>query len=289
MLDRRLLFVSGKGGVGKSAVTAALATVAARRGRRVLVMGLVDHIGLASHFGVDHLSYRAQEIRPGLFALAVDRSSALDEYLRLQVPTPKAAPTGPITAALAAVVDTVPGVREIVSIGKPIYELWQDEWDLVIVDAVPLGQLISYLRAPITIRDLVPSGRVREQAARMRAALLDPSTSGLVLVVTPEELPVAETVQALDQLADEPVIDVAGITVNRVLPPLDSIDIAALPPGPHADAAMLHTQLVAEQASWLASLPRDVELPYLFGLHTPPEVAARLADEWEDQWTGEAP
>ncbi len=123
----------------------------------------------------------------------------------------------------------------------------------------------------------------------MRAALLDPSTSGLVLVVTPEELPVAETVQALDQLADEPVIDVAGITVNRVLPPLDSIDIAALPPGPHADAAMLHTQLVAEQASWLASLPRDVELPYLFGLHTPPEVAARLADEWEDQWTGEAP
>lgn len=281
MLDRRLILVSGKGGVGKSAVVAALAILAARRGKRVLAVGLVDGLGLASHLSVDELGYEAHEVRPGVFALAVSRAGALDEYLRTHLRAPKATPTGPLSRALAALVDTAPGVREMVSMGKPIEEMRRAEWDLVIVDAPPLGQLFSYLRAPQTIAELVPAGRVRDQAGGMQRDLADPVASGLVLVTTPDELPVGETEEALDTLSTVPLIELAALIANRVLPPLPvaARTLRDLPPGPYREAAVLHRGLLASQREWLGELEGAVSLPFLFGMHTPGEVAAVLADE----------
>ena len=109
MFDRSLLLVSGKGGVGKSAVAAALGILAARRGLSVLTISMVDDLGLAAHLGVDRLSYTAQEIRPGVHALTIERSRALDEYIRLQLHAPRIAPLGPVARGLSALADTVPG------------------------------------------------------------------------------------------------------------------------------------------------------------------------------------
>ena len=284
MLDRQLIFVSGKGGVGKSAVAAALAILAARRGQRVLALAMVDAIGLAAHFRVDTLSYQPHEVRPGVSVAVIDRARALDEYLKLQMHMPAVAPTRQFSRALNVLVDTAPGVREIVSIGKPIYELWRGEWDLIVADAPPLGQLGSYLRAPATITDLVPAGAVQEQAGRMRSTLADPQTSGLVLVAVPEELPVLEVEEALEDLDAEPVIDLASVASNRVLPefPFAGSAIATLSNGAHIDSVRLHLGLCREQERWLQRLPEGPRLPFLFGLLTPGEVAARLADTWEE-------
>lgn len=282
MLDRKLLLVSGKGGVGKSAVTASLALRASRTGKKVLAVGMVDSLGLAVHLGAEEFEHEPHEVLPGVFTFAVDRARSLDEYLKIQLRVPRSAPTRQLSRALNVLVDTAPGIREIISMGKPIFEVWKAAYDIVLVDAPPLGQLLSYLRAPATIAGLVPAGAIRQQAEEMRRALADEATSGLLLVTTPEELPVLETTETLADLQAEPLIHIVGVVANRVLAPLGlRADPARLPEGPHRGAAVLHERLRAEQETWRVRLPSHDCLPFLFGLLTPGEVAARLADAWE--------
>jgi anion-transporting ArsA/GET3 family ATPase len=285
MLDRKMTFVSGKGGVGKSAVTASLAIAAARRGLRVLVIGMVESIGVAAHLATEPLSYRPRQVRPGLHALAVNRSEALDEYLRLQLRVPKAAPTRVLTRALSVLAETAPGVREVVTIGKPVYEMWRGSYDLVLVDAPPLGQLLSYLRAPATIADMVPAGLVRAQAERISAALRDPALVDLLLVTTPEELPMLETQAVLRQLEADPLIELVAVVANRVLPALElsAAAVESLPEGSYRAAARHQLAAQERQQRWLGELPDGPRFPYLFGIHTAGEVSEKLADLWDGQ------
>ena len=278
MLDSRLVVVSGKGGVGKSAVAAALSLRAAAHGARVLVIGMTEPLGLAEHVGVERLGYEAREVHPGVSALAIDRPAALDEYIRLQLRVPRAAPTAQLTRALTVLAETAPGIREIITMGKPVFEVWSGRWDHVIIDAPPLGQLASYLRAPQAVAAIVPAGRIRDQAISMAEVL---TTEGeLILVATPSELPVNETLEAIDLMESEDIIPVTGILANRVV---DSLDISAsamkkLPAGPHRSAIELHTAVATDQMTWLEQLAPTFTIPYLFGLLTPYEVAARIAD-----------
>ena len=261
-------------------MTAALAILAARRGQRVLALAMTDRIGLAAHLGVERLTYEPIRIRPGLYAASVDRSQALDEYLGLQLSLARSLPTRQLSNALSVLADTAPGIREIVTMGKPVFEVWREEWDLVIADAPPLGQLQSYLAAPETITGLVPTGAVREQASRLEATLSDPTISSLLLVTIPEELAVQETREAIAHIDATRQVLIAGVVANRVLDPLDLSreSIEAVPDGPPRAAGLLHTGLVEAQSVWLESLPDDPHLPFLFGFHTPVEVAARLAE-----------
>jgi len=278
-----LIFVSGKGGVGKSAVTAALAILAARDGKRVLALGLTDTAGLAGHLRAERVGYEPTEVRRGLSIASVDRARALDEYLKLQLRVPQAVPTKPLSNALNVLVDTAPGIREIVSIGKPIYEVWRGTWDLVVVDAPPTGQIESYLGAPVTIRELVPAGIVQDQARSLADTLQSPAT-GLILVSTPSELSVLETIETADRLRMRADVPNPALIANRVF---DELGISGevveeLPDGPARDAALLHEHLYQAQEHWLRELGASVELPFLFGLLTPGEVAARLARVLEE-------
>jgi anion-transporting ArsA/GET3 family ATPase len=284
MLERRLIIVTGKGGVGRSAVSAALALRAVHMGKRVLTIAMTDDLGLALHFGRERLDYEPQEIRPGLHALAIHRPAALNEYLRVQLGVPKITRMGPIARAFDALASTAPGIREVVTMGKVLWEVRKDDWDLVVADGPPLGQIGSHLRAPQTVTELVPVGKVREQADWMIELLADPQMSGMLLVTLAEELPVTETREALDWLVEHPVMDHRLVVANRILPPLraTSRHLKEAEPGPVREAATLHKALYEEQQRWIGELPPDRQLPFLFGLHTPPEVAARLADEWEE-------
>ncbi len=282
MFDRKLLLVTGKGGVGRSAVSAALALLASRQGHRVLVVGLTDDLGIAYHLGGQRLGYEPIELRPGLHALAVDLASSLDQYLGLQLHIPRVTRFGPLRRAFEVLAATAPGVREVIAIGKPIFELSTGRWDLVITDAPPTGQIVSYLAGPQVVAGLVPAGRVRDQAQLISHVLAE--EAALVMVAQPEELPVRETQEALSELRRRQLIPVVSVTANRVLEPLrlSAASILRVPPGPHREAADLHASLYQSQQSWLSELKPDKTLPYLFGLLTPTEVAARLADAWEE-------
>lgn len=280
MLERRLIFVSGKGGVGKSAVAAGLALAAVRQGRRVLAISMVgDGGGLTAHLGGPPLEFDAQEIRPGLSALRIDRSKALIEYLVVQAGVPAIAAFGPIARAFDSLASAAPAIREIVTIGKVLWEAKQDTWDLVVADGPPTGQMGSYLTAPATISELVPTGRIREQVSWMKRNLGDPEHCGLVLVSLAEELPVTETLETAAWLQEADIVPPPLVVANRVLSPLKLP--TSIPAGPIGDAARLHSSLHEEQTRWMARLDPERELPFQFGVFTAPEVAAHLADEVE--------
>jgi anion-transporting ArsA/GET3 family ATPase len=281
MLDRRLVVVSGMGGVGKSAVAAAAAIAAHREGRKVLVLAMTgDGGGLAAHLGTGRLEFEPREVRPGLFALTIDRTRALVEYLQMQIGLPPVVAFAPVLRAFDALASAAPAVREIVTIGKVLWEVRRNTWDVVIADGPPTGQIGSFLRAARTISELVPAGRIREQASWMEDILSDPAGTRLELVTIPEELPTSETRHTLDWLAGENVVGSVRVVANRLLPEL-AVDPARLPNGRAGDAARLHLSIHAEQQRWLTDLPPDRRLPYLFGLITPAEVAEKLAEEME--------
>ena len=280
MVSTQLVFVTGKGGTGKSAVTAALAIDHARTGQSVLAIDMGTANGLATHLRVPDLPYEPIEVRPGLSALAVDRSSALDEYLKLQLHLPTGAPTKQLASALSVLADTAPGVREIISVGKPIHETWKGVWDTIVVDAQALGQFQSYVRAPATIAELVPTGNVRRQAKTLEATLVDPDITSVIIVANPAELSVNESNESIDALGEQMACPPPTVIMNRWLDPsgLRDRNLEDLPRGSVRDAAILQVTMEREQETWAALVPHERKLPFLRGVLTPSEVATQLAD-----------
>jgi anion-transporting ArsA/GET3 family ATPase len=278
MLEKRLAIVSGKGGVGKSAVASGLALTAQRHGLRVLAVEMESGGGLSAHFGTGPLAFEPREVRPGLHAMQMVRSDALLEYLQLQLRLPGMGRFGAVARAFDALATAAPAIREIVTIGKILWEVREDRWDLVVVDAPPTGQIASYLRAPASISELVATGRIRNQAEWMAETLSDPELTQLILVSLPEELPTTETLETIEWVEATGAVGQPIVITNRVL---ERIGPGDPPEGAVGDMITLHRSLTDEQEKWLAKLPSDLALPYLFGLFTPGEVAAHISDELE--------
>ncbi|MFP3881015.1 MAG: ArsA family ATPase [Actinomycetota bacterium] len=278
MLDKRLAIVSGKGGVGKSAVASALALLGQRHGLRILAVEMESGGGLSAHFGTGPLEFEPREVRPGLHAMQIVRSDALLEYLSLQLRLPGMGRFGAMARAFDALATAAPAVREIVTIGKILWEVREDRWDLVVVDAPPTGQIASYLRAPASISELVTTGRIRSQSQWMAETLGDPDITQLLLVTLAEELPTTETAETIDWVKQTGVVGDPVVVANRIL---EKVGPGDPPNGPVGDMVTLHRSLNDEQEKWLRELPPAITLPYLFGLFTPAEVAAHISDELE--------
>ena len=208
LLDKRLLFVTGKGGVGKSTVATALGLVAARRGLRTIVAELASQEriqGLFSENGEGE-RFREMELKPGLFTISIDPQQAMEEYLRV-----KAGTLGQALGAsrlFQAFAMATPGMRELLSIGK-VWELAQlhrrtrggAPYDLVIVDAPATGHGVGLLRTPRTFADIARVGPIAHQGRTIADTIADPEFTGVVAVATPEEMPINETMALADELA----------------------------------------------------------------------------------------
>lgn len=222
--------VTGKGGVGKTTLTAALTRVAASSGKSVLVCEADRSGGLCRALGVSALAADPARLPGGprnLSALAIDTESALREYIRLYLKVPIVTRLTPIAHALDFVAQAAPGVREILTIGKICHEVRTGGFDLVIVDAPSSGHVVSLLTAARTIHDAVPAGPLRGQTRWMLDILDDEAQTGVVVVTTPEELPISETAELVAQLDAENGPKVAAVVVNRLVPePFTKTDAA---------------------------------------------------------------
>jgi anion-transporting ArsA/GET3 family ATPase len=309
LLDRKLLFVTGKGGVGKTSVAAALATLAAARGKRTLVSEVDEKGNLADFFEAGPTGFDPREIEPNLFAMSLSTEASLREYLKLQLRIPLVARIGPLARSFDFVAQAAPGVKEILTVGKFCWEVREEHYDLVIVDAAATGHIIGQLAAPQAINELVKVGRVRDQTAWLVDILSDPATTGAIIVAAPEEMPVTETIELAERIRGETTVDLAAVVVNRVLPELfgrgeeeifgslrEPAALAALSEAtdPAAasvlDAAQLAVTLRRSRAEHLTrlrdELPRDLELlylPYLFarehGVRATMQLATALGAE----------
>jgi anion-transporting ArsA/GET3 family ATPase len=220
LLDRKLIFVTGKGGVGKTTVAAGLALLAASHGRRTLVCEVDAKGNLADFFETGPTGFDERQIMPNLWAMSMDTEASLKQYLSQQLKLPLVARVGPLARMFDFVATAAPGVKEIVTVGKLCWEVRERHYDLVVVDASPTGHIVGQLAAPQAINQLVQVGLVRQQTGWMLDILGDANKTGLVIVATPEEMPVNETIELQARIVAETNVDVAAIVVNRVLPEL---------------------------------------------------------------------
>jgi anion-transporting ArsA/GET3 family ATPase len=222
LLDRKLIFVSGKGGVGKTTIAAALAWLAAERGRRTLVCEVDPNGNLADFYETSRIRFEERQIAPRLWGMSMDTEASLKQYLSLQLKLPLVAKVGPLAKMFDFVASAAPGVREIVTVGKLCWEVKQRHYDFVVVDASASGHIVGQLAAPQAINQLVQVGLIRQQTGWMLDILNDPTRTGLVVVATPAEMPVSETLELTRRVQDETGVDLAAVVVNRVLPELFS-------------------------------------------------------------------
>jgi anion-transporting ArsA/GET3 family ATPase len=309
LLDLRLVFVTGKGGTGKTTVASALALFASSRGKRVLICEVDAKGDVAGFYEAPPTGFNEKEILPGLFAMTMDTEASLREYLKLQLRIPVVGRIGPLAKAFDFVATAAPGVREILTVGKLCYEVRERNYDLVVVDAPASGHIVGQLAAPQAINNLVKVGLIRTQTDWMLEILSDPMATGLVAVCTPEEMPVNETIDLAERIKTETTVRLSAVVVNRVLPELfgrqeeqvfDALsstvpaeqldDLVGGDAGPVLDAARLAVTMRRTRSTHLVRLRDGIDesvqmlyLPYLFtrshGLRTTRQVAASLGEE----------
>jgi anion-transporting ArsA/GET3 family ATPase len=223
LLERRLLVVSGKGGVGKSVVSAALALAAREEGRRVLLLEIAGTEAGRHPIGRMEPGTRPSEVRPGIFAARLDASLVMEDYVRETVRVGllvRRVLESPIYQRFFA---AAPGLKELMTLGKVmILEEAKQGWsrkplyDTVIVDAPATGHGLSFLGVPGAAAQAIPVGPVGHNARRIVTLLKDRQRTALVVVAAPEEMAVVEGLELQRRAEDESGIATAGLVLNGV-------------------------------------------------------------------------
>lgn len=204
-----LHYVTGKGGVGKSTIAAALALAAAGRGARVLGIELGPRGGLA----------RALAGRDDVRVMQIDGAAAVGEYLTRRMHLGRFARPIVEHPLYRAFVEAAPGLRELVAVGKVRDEyVLQKRWDVVVVDAGASGHALEHLRMPTAAERTFRSGLVHREAAKNAELLRDPSRCAIHVVAMPEEMPLAEAAQTVELLRGLELA-IGRVFVNRCVPP----------------------------------------------------------------------
>jgi hypothetical protein len=296
LLSRRLLVVTGKGGVGKTTVAAALGLVAARAGKRTIVAEVARRGDVASVFDREG-SRPFEEVRlaPNLFHISIDPQDALEEYLRDQLPSGAVAELLIRSRIFAMVAAATPGMRELLTVGK-LWELAQldrrtpgaDAYDLVVVDAPATGHGVAVLSAPRTFAAAAGGGPVARQGRIIDAMLSDPEQIAVIAVANAEELAVTETGALRRALKERMGLPLGRVVANALDPDRFSPREATLL-RPHAgDPAVARAlrghQRALRQRAQLARLHKLTgEVPARLPLHPGGPELERLADDLDRQ------
>jgi anion-transporting ArsA/GET3 family ATPase len=295
-----LLVVTGKGGVGKSTVAAALGLAADRRGLRTLVVEVAARDDLSHALGASDAAggYAERVVADGLHHISIDPQRAMEEYLRQQLPI------GALGALLArsrifvALSAATPGMRELLTVGK-VWELAQHRrrtrgsrpYDLVVLDAPATGHGLAMLQAPGTFATVARVGPVAKQGRAVASFLADPRHTAVVAVSTAEETPVAETLELRARLREEVGLDLSLVVVNAVVPHrfsgADERTLRAAPPSPARHAALFAATWARHQRRQISRLRRGlydvplVTLPLVFASVLDAAALERLSRELE--------
>ena len=248
-----VIIVAGKGGVGKTAVTAALAVAASEIGLRTLVVEVEGKGGISTMFGSALLRFdQTCLVEPargqgGVYARTITPDEALLDYLRahgLQRISNRLVSTG----ALELVATAVPGIRDILVLGAVKSLERAGEFDLIVLDAPAAGHAITFLRSASGLAEAVKVGPINSQAQEVLGLLDDPTRCRVMLVTVPEETPVNELIETAYSLEDEVGVALGPVVVNGVVSELAGLDTE-----PDQAAAAAGVTLLSGEAELLAS------------------------------------
>jgi anion-transporting ArsA/GET3 family ATPase len=302
MLEKRLLFVTGKGGVGKSTVAASLGLAAAARGKRTIVCEIGSQEHTSRLFNRAQVGFHEVQLEDNLWTISIDPDESMREYVLLQLKVRAMRDLLFRSRVFTYMTAATPGLKELVTIGK-IWELSQldrkvrkgRKYDLVIVDAPATGHGIGFLQTPRTFANIARVGPIHAQAQELDRFITDHVSTGTAIVSLPEEMPVNETAALERELREEIGVSVDRVYMNALYPERFSNGEAERLEGerPQATGAVREALRAAvsehrrarSQRAQLARLRRQVStpvkrLPFIFqpelGVEDARELAAKL-------------
>ena len=226
LLDKALLYVTGKGGVGKTTVSAALGLAAAAAGQRTIVCEVAAQDRVSRAFQREGVEREVEvELAENLWAITIDPNLALQEWLSKQLGGGPPVRLLARSSAFQYFVAAAPGAREMITIAK-VFELAQLErwdrhnrtYDLVIVDAPASGHGLAMLTTPHTFGEIARVGPIKRQAEKISTMLSDPRRTGYVAVALAEEMPVNETLELGGRLEAAVGLGLDAVIVNGLYP-----------------------------------------------------------------------
>jgi anion-transporting ArsA/GET3 family ATPase len=223
VLDKRLILVAGKGGVGRSTVAAAIAAATARQGRKTLLFEANANDRFGTFFDRAPVGTAIAELRPNLHAVNTNPAAALEEYGLMVLRFRRVYRLVFENRVTKYFLRAIPGLDDYALIGKAWYHTTEEKrgtplWDTVVFDLPASGHSMSMLRIPKVILDTVPEGPLTRDARSLHSLLRDRDRTALVLVTLAEEMPTNEAQELSAQLSGELGIDVAKLVVNQVYP-----------------------------------------------------------------------
>ena len=299
LLDKRLVFVTGKGGVGKTTVAVALGLRAAAAGKRTIVCEVSSQENASRIFDHTEVGFHEVEMEENLWSISIDPDESMREYVLLQLKVRAMRDLLFRSRLFSYLAAATPGLKELVTIGK-IWELAQldrkvksgREYDLVIVDAPATGHGIGFLQTPRTFASIARVGPIHSQAQQLDRLITDQEHTGAAIVSLPEEMPVNETAALESELRSEVGVAVDRVYLNGLYPERFSGEeaerLGELAGGENgavraaARAAVSECGRARSQRAQLARLRRRVEapvktLPFLFQPELDVEAARELA------------
>lgn len=301
-LTPQTVFVTGKGGVGKSTVAAALALAWRDAGARTLLVEIEGQASAASLISSRRVTYEPVPLGERLFASRISLRDALKEYARIRLKVKLVADRLVSNPVIVPFVEAAPGFHELLVLGK-LWSLANEVdargkrcWDAIIVDAPATGHGLGLLNMAGVIARMFPVGPISAEARAVDQFVRDNSRVGVVLVALPEDLPVTETIELRDSLQSQGVGVVGAVLNGLLVDRFTSTDAKAarravasagddVDPRVRAalETAVWEHERCVDQAAERARLESELGdvhvhvLPYMFTSEIMPEHVASLA------------
>jgi anion-transporting ArsA/GET3 family ATPase len=290
LFARPLLVVTGKGGVGKSTVAAALGLAASRRGLRTVIVEVAARADVPHALGLVAAAgpHGERELSDRLHHISIDPHQTMEEYLRRQLPLGALAGLVSRSRVFTALTAATPGMAELLTMGK-VWELARrdrhshgsgsESCDLVVLDAPATGHALAMLEAPRTFASVARVGPVAKQSGAIASFLRDSRQTAVLAVASAEEMPVSETLELRARLRADLGFDLALVIANAVVPQRfsdrDEHMLRSAPPSPARHAALFAAAWADQQSAQLVRLRAGIGDVSLVTL---PLVFARALD-----------